>query len=304
MRPQSSKMEFKNRLRNETMKSAAEEALRYIRLVGQERRKGQTLSEVSRTWQGEKECFAFFSPHDDDVVLGAGLLMQTIQQEGVPVHVVIVTDGSMGYCSPEEKDAISEIRKKETYDCYIALGIPQANIHWLGFPDCSLTHYRGRRLAQPADAGQVAGYTGLQNAFTRVLRNIRPTQCFVPTFNDLHPDHKITYDELLISLFHAGGSIWPELGCPLDKTPHVHEMGIYCDFPEPPTLRVQTDEDILENKLRAIGAFQSQKQIAALIEGVRRSGPYEYFRSLNFQLYKPQRYFDLFEKKHHIPFVR
>lgn len=276
----------------------------YIRLVGDERRKGQTLAEVSRHWQGDKECFAFISPHDDDVILGAGLFMQLAMKEGVPVHVVIVTDGSMGYCSMEEKETISDIRKQETYDCYESLGIPKANIHWLGFPDCALNSFRGRRLASPGDPGVVAGYTGLQNAFTHVLRKIGPTQCFVPTFNDLHPDHKITYSELMISLFHAGGSIWPELGSPLAKTPYVHEMAIYCDFPEPPTLRLHTTDEVLERKLEAIGAYKSQKQIASLIEGVRASGPYEYIRSLNFQLYKPQRYMDLFEKKHHIPFVR
>lgn len=288
----------------DTMKKEQSEKFKYIRLVGEERRKGNTLKEVSRTWQDEKECYAFFSPHDDDVILGAGLFMQLAQQEGVPVHVIIVTDGSMGYCSEAEKETISEIRKKETYDCYQSLGIPKDHIHWLGFPDSGLNPYRGRRASSPTDPGQFAGYTGLQNAFTQVLRHIRPTQCFIPTYNDLHPDHKITYDELLISLFHAGGSIWPELGEPLDKTPYVHEMAIYCDFPEPPTLRISTDDACLEKKLEAIRAFKSQKQIASIIEGVRASGPYEYIRSLNFHLYQPRRYYDLFEKKHHIPFVR
>ncbi|NLE28471.1 MAG: hypothetical protein GX629_02230, partial [Phycisphaerae bacterium] len=74
------------------------EEFEFIRLVGNERRVGPTLASVSRHWQGEKECFAFFSPHDDDVVLGGGLMMQLAKRENVPVHIVIVTDGSMGYC--------------------------------------------------------------------------------------------------------------------------------------------------------------------------------------------------------------
>ena len=287
------------------MKKDKEQKIEYIRLVGDERRRGGTLQSVSRHWQGDKECYAFASPHDDDAILGAGLFMQLALKEGVPVHVIIVTDGSMGYCSMEEKDTISEIRKKETYDCYMELGIPEGNIHWLGFPDASLSLYSGRRAAVEGDPGQIAGFTGLQNAFTSVLRKIKPTQVFVPTSQDLHPDHKITYDELLISLFHAGGTIWPELGEPIEKTPYVHEMGIYCDFPEPPTLRLSTPDEYLEKKLEAIGAFKSQKQIASLIEGVRKSGPYEYIRALNFALYRPQVYYNLFEKKHHhIPFVK
>lgn len=278
--------------------------IEYVRLVGDERRRGEMLKDVSRHWQEEKECYAFVSPHDDDVVMGAGLFMQLAQREGIPIHVIIVTDGSMGYCSDEEKETISETRKKETYNCYQSLGIPGENIHWLGFPDSGLNAYRGRRVAVSTDRGQIAGYTGLQNAFTYVMRKICPTQCFVPTFNDLHPDHKITYEELLISLFHAGGPIWPELGAPVEKTPYVHEMAIYCDFPEPPTLRISTPDEFLDKKLEAIGAFKSQKQITSLIEGVRASGPYEYIRSLNFHLYQPQKYYDTFEKKHYISFVR
>ena len=82
-----------------------------VRLVGNERRVGSTLASVSRHWQHEKECFVFVSPHDDDVVLGGGLMMQLAKHENVPVHIMIVTDGSMGYCSMEEKDTIVYILK-------------------------------------------------------------------------------------------------------------------------------------------------------------------------------------------------
>jgi len=74
-----------------------------VRLVGDERRVGPTLESVSRHWQGKKERFLFISPHDDDVVLGGGLLLQLARMEDVPVHIIIVTDGAMGYCSIEEK---------------------------------------------------------------------------------------------------------------------------------------------------------------------------------------------------------
>ena len=40
------------------------------------------------------------------------------------------------------------------------------------------------------------------------------------------------YQEALISLFHAQGTIWPELGVPLKNTPHVYEMAAYCNFRE------------------------------------------------------------------------
>ena len=144
----------------------------------------------------------------------------------------------------------------------------------------------------------------LQNSFTYYLRKIAPTQCFLPTSNDLHPDHQYTHQELLISLFHACGGIWPELGAPLERVPFVHEMGVYCDFPEPPQLRITVPESILEKKLAAIGMFKSQKQISALIDNVRESGPQEYFRELRFQLYRPAVYHHQFEKKPHHQMIR
>lgn len=276
----------------------------FVRLVGEERRVGNTLASVSRHWMGNKEKFLFISPHDDDAVLGAGLFMQVAQKENIPVYVLIVTDGSMGYCSREQKDKISEIRQRETYQCYKILNVPQENIIWLGFPDCRLTHYRGRKPSEPNDSTKIEGYTGLQNSFTSWLRKISPTQCFLPTSSDLHPDHRIVHEEFLISLFHAAGNIWPELGEKTEKVPYIHEMGVYCDFPKPPKLRLKSPASFLENKLQAISAFQSQKQIGSLIDIVRKSGPYEYLRELDFKLYQPAAYFDMFEKKHHLPFIR
>ncbi|HLB73187.1 MAG TPA: PIG-L family deacetylase, partial [Sedimentisphaerales bacterium] len=155
-----------------------EEKIEFVRLVGNERRAGAHLADVSRHWHGEKERFLMVSPHDDDAVLGAGLLIQLAKRENVPVHILIVTDGSMGYCSLEEKETIAEIRRAESYECYQSLGVPNENIVWLGFPDCRINEFRGRTPAGPDSPSAICGFTGLQNAFTHQLRRIRPTQCF------------------------------------------------------------------------------------------------------------------------------
>jgi LmbE family N-acetylglucosaminyl deacetylase len=281
-----------------------QEEIEFVRLVGNERRVGSYLSTVSRHWQGKKERFLMISPHDDDAVLGAGLLIQLAKRENVPVHILIATDGRMGYCSEDEKDSISEIRREESYECYQSLGIPKKNITWLGFPDCQLNSYRGRGLAESKDPLAIKGYKGLQNSFTYHLRKIKPTQCFLPTWNDLHPDHRIIYEELLISLFHGAGNIWPELGKPLSNVPYVHTYAVYCDFLEPPTLRMRTPKSYLEKKLKAISAFRSQKQISSLIENVRHCGPEEYIRAIEFKLYRPAKYRAQFEEKEAIKMVR
>ncbi len=279
------------------------EEIQFVRLVGNERRVGSTLAGVSRHWQDEQECFLFVCPHDDDVVIGAGLLIQLALKENVPVHILLATDGSMGYCSMEQKDTISEIRRKETFECYESLGVLKENIVWLGFPDCQLHSYQGRREARPGDKAIIENFTGLQNAFTYYLRKIRPTQCFVPTSADLHPDHKIVHEELLISLYHSIGEIWPELGKPLARAPYLHEMAIYCGFPESPQLRISTPQSYFEKKIQAIRCFRSQKQIEASVELVKKAGAQEYIRELQFRLYDPNEYTDRFKEKDTIDFI-
>jgi len=268
-----------------------------VRLVGNERRVGSTLADISRHWQNGKESFLFVSPHDDDVALGAGLLIQLAKRENLPVHILIVTDGSTGYCSEEDRDRIADIRRKEALASYRHLGVAKENIVLLGFPDAHIHSYLGRKPAKSDRDLSIKGFTGLQNAFTYYLRRIKPTQCFLPTCNDLHPTHRIVYDEFLISLFHATGYIWPELGKPLATTPHVHEMAIYCDFAIPPTLSITTPISYLEKKLKAIGAFQSQRQISSIIDNIRSCGPEEYLRAIELKLYRSSKYRCMFEGK-------
>src|SRR4030042_138394 len=154
-----------------------QEKIKVVRLGGNERRTGTKLADVSRHWQGKQERHLMISPHDDDAVLGAGLLIQLAERENVPVYILIVTDGSMGYCSLDEKDSIAEIRRNESFECYQSLGVPQENIIWLGFPDCQLSNHRGRRPATGEDPVAIRGFTALQNAFPHHLRHINHTHC-------------------------------------------------------------------------------------------------------------------------------
>ena len=275
---------------------AKKESYEFVRLVGDERRVGPTLASVSRHWRKGRECFLFLSPHDDDVIIGGGLLIQELIREKVPVHLAVVTDGAMGYCSMKQKKTIAQIRAQETIDVCRILGIPQKNIHLLQFPDCQLANFMGRRPAVENDPAVIEGFTGLQNAFTALLRKVQPTQVFLPTNTDIHPDHRIVHSELLISAFHSSGDIWPELGETLKDTPYIHEMAIYCNFPTRPKLRLTAPLGVLENKLRAIAAFKSQKQIKSLVNIIRHGGPLEYFRPVEFQLYHPHIYRDQFEE--------
>ena len=275
-----------------TQQSVSAGSFQFSRLINGRPQKRSSLVDAMETDELKNSTWMFVSPHDDDLCIGAGLLMQAAVHAGVEVQVVIVTDGCLGYCGSKQKDDIIEIRRDETLRSFEVLGIPDNHVNFLNFPDGGLTRFIGRRPAKDGEPS-VGNYTGLQNAFTHSLRELRPSRVFVPTKMDLHPDHQITHNELMISLFHASGKIWPELGDPLD-VPMVHEMAVYCDFPADPNLEIVGDNSAFEIKLDSIMAYESQLQIAELVQRIREDGPYEYIRDVEFQLYSPRRYRSLF----------
>ncbi|MDD5766690.1 MAG: PIG-L family deacetylase [Candidatus Marinimicrobia bacterium] len=246
----------------------------------------EDLNEIFSTWRvGEK--WLFVGPHDDDIILGSGLLLQAALRNNVDVFALVATDGRMGYCNAEQEHTISQVRKKETLDSFRILGLPEENIFFANIPDCDTNSYIGRRKAKNDDP-EIKGYTGLQNAFTYFLRKVTPTRVFLPTGADLHPDHKIIYQEMLISLFHAGGNIWPELGPALKNVPWAYEFSVYCDFATPPTIKVLADDLIFQKKLEGVLAYKSQEQIASLVENLKNGGPVEFFKSVDMAFYHPE----------------
>ncbi len=263
-------------------------AFQFTRLENGQKRRMDSLRDAIGVASTARQSWLFVSPHDDDLVIGAGLWIQAAVRAGIDVQVLVVTDGRMGYCTLQQRDAISEIRQRETYESFEILGVGREQIAWVGYPDGGLYTLQGRRKARPDDEVKpIEGYVGLSNAFTYHLRRTKASRVFVPTIADLHPDHQIANNEMMISIFHAAGAIWPELGPPLADVPKVYELAIYCDFPQPPQLELRADERSFETKLAGIAAYRSQLQIAKLVEIIRAAGPYEYLRELNFRFYSP-----------------
>jgi LmbE family N-acetylglucosaminyl deacetylase len=272
------------------------EGITYYRRAQNRVTSSPRIEEIFPDWRGRDEVWMFVSAHDDDIVTGAGLTFQVGLAEGAQVHAVVTTDGRMGYCRFTQRRTIAQIRHAEATQSFEILGLPKENLHFLKFPDCNLNPYRGRHFATIGDATEVEGASGLQNAYPHILRQVRPTRVFLPTITDLHPDHRIVNEEMLISLFHAQGSIWPELGAPIAEVPAVYEYATYCDFPEAPQIRIAGPQRMLETKLEAIRAYASQEQIDLLIEVQRKAGPVEYVREVQFNFYSPQQYDRLFGK--------
>ncbi len=269
-------------------------SITYHRRVKGEVLSASNASEIFQNWRGNRERWLFVSAHDDDAVMGAGLTMLAARAEEIEVHAIVTSDGSMGYCEMDQRDTIADIRKRESVASYGGLGVPPERIHFLGFPDGNLEAWAGRRMARNGDVGAFAGYTGLQNSYTRILRQVIPTRVFVPTITDLHPDHQVSNREMMISLFHAQGEIWPELGRPIAEAPEAYEYATYCDFSEPPQIKIGATEEMLAKKIEAIEAFASQRQIGLLVRQLREGGAVEYLHEMRFNFYSPRVYENLF----------
>lgn len=265
---------------------------------------GSSFAAVFSDWQPGKESFIFFAPHDDDAAISVGLVIREARREGIPVRIVVVTDGRNGYVSVRDRATIVERRVEETITSYTGLGVAESEITFLGFPDGGLHNYLGRRSGAAGDPCDEHGYTGLENHFVRELRrrvcisgtNVSPTRIFVPSVADYHQDHVAVAREMPISIFHALAGIWPECGERVERTPYLYWHCVYCKLPDDrqPNIRVIGGQTAFEAKVGAVQAYESQGQIAAMIEGLRRSPPVEYLLEESFSFYHPGVYDDCF----------
>ena len=94
-------------------------------------------------WRRPAEIWLFVSPHDDDIVLGGGLVFQAGITEDAEVHAAVVTDGRMGYCRIDQRDSITAIRTEEARQSFAVLGLAPERLYFLGYPDGHLSTCTG-----------------------------------------------------------------------------------------------------------------------------------------------------------------
>lgn len=223
-------------------------------------------------------------PHDDDLVLGMGMVLS--QARNIEVHVAVVTDGAMGYDEVSQQANVVQRRQAELVRALQKLGIDDQRLHRLGFPDGALTQHQGcRPPGQPP---------GVAQSLVGLMRRVRPTTVWTCAPSDYHPDHRTTASEVDIASFWAANRIWLELGEPVER-PARWDYAVYCAFDGPPHVEVRGDDATLQTKLDALAAFKSQGVIEGLVEQLQADGPVEYFRRTTLSAYRPSRYAPLFE---------
>jgi LmbE family N-acetylglucosaminyl deacetylase len=130
------------------------------------------------------------SPHQDDETIGCGLLMASKLNRGVAVAVAVATDGRCGWFSQAPRPApeeIAEIRRREWHAALDVLTVPRADRFELGFTDGELSEHEN----------------ALSGHITELLRRVRPSQVFVSSSGDPHPDHRTLARAVPRALAHA-----------------------------------------------------------------------------------------------------
>lgn len=114
------------------------------------------------------------APHPDDETLGCGCTIVRARQAGIPVHVVVVTDGGGHPAHMADKAMLVALRRDEAVNACGVLGVPASHVVFLGIPD-------GQAAANVAVVAE---------RLAEVVDRLNPARIFAPIDLDNHADHR------------------------------------------------------------------------------------------------------------------
>ena len=135
-----------------------------------------------------------FAPHQDDETLGCGALIARKRNEGLPVHVVFITDGGASHPGHPRlsSTAISTMRRQEARTALSILGVESGAIHFLDAADGTLNHLLAAQECE------------LVTRITQLLAAIRPDEIFLPCCPDGSSEHDATFGFICRAVGAAG----------------------------------------------------------------------------------------------------
>jgi LmbE family N-acetylglucosaminyl deacetylase len=166
----------------------------------------------------EMKRIMVIAPHPDDETLACGGLIALARREGIPVKVVVVTNGeSFSYAAhihykkvvlpPSYYIKFGEKRQSETLSAMELLGVPKEDVIFLGYPDSGLCLLWEKYW----DYNQLYSHTLLHTSFSpfqniyrknapycgrslledleKIILDYKPTHIFIPSAEDAHPTH-------------------------------------------------------------------------------------------------------------------
>ena len=214
------------------------------------------------------------APHEDDETLACGGLIARKRNEGLPVHVIFITDSSASHPSHplHNSSAITLLRRNEATNALYALGVEREAIHFLDEPDGTL------RTISPARAESLIARIASR------LERIEPTEIFLPCKPDGSSEHDAVFDFVISALgrINHQAVLW--------------QYPVWCWWNPPLLLRLWWSgsdcrslhaEDFIPVKNTAINCYRSQilplapdtrPALPAELVSVFRSGDEYFFR--------------------------
>jgi LmbE family N-acetylglucosaminyl deacetylase len=221
----------------------------------------QRSSSIDLIFPGWKkgETVAFLSPHDDDVLLGAGyLLLATIENKGNPL-LLIFCSGDAGYSSVQEKESITQKRKDEAFQAYGMLGLQKKNIFCFDISDFCLMPHVTRKF--PASRG-------IFDEQVRLFRKEKVSRVVFSSGHFEHWDHTAVFLMGIYTSPQAGDPVLADIGSPF-KAKSYYVYSVWARFEplksESDKIRAEkgilVDEEVEEKIRESIKRFSSQKKI-------------------------------------------
>jgi LmbE family N-acetylglucosaminyl deacetylase len=199
-------------------------------------------------WTGK--TIMVVTPHPDDDLFGCGGTLALLAKNKNTIIVIIYTNDNKGsYDLEMTSERLARIRKAEEEAACESLGIPKANILWLGYDDGELEYAPPKQLC-----GQV----------TRLIRKYRPDALFSidpgADYERWHKsDHRMaafnTIDAVRAAEFHL---YYPEHLLYEDLRPYqVPQLFFYYTLKQDANYWVSID-DVIDLKIQAAAKHVSQ----------------------------------------------
>ena len=119
------------------------------------------------------------APHPDDEVLGVGGTIVNYIRNNIEVYICIVTRGF----PPLFNENRTMLNREDAKKCHEFLGIKKT--YFLDFPAAML---------------EKAERNELNNALLSIIKEINPTEVFIPHYGDMQKDHQIVSEACMVAL--------------------------------------------------------------------------------------------------------
>ena len=210
---------------------------------------GGLLRVSSRPYQLHEGATVIIAPHQDDETLACGGIISRKRDEGLPVHVIFITDGSASHPNHPRLEAreISGMRRQEAMQALGCLRVERAAVHFLDHTDGTLHRLDARNREK------------LVTDLASLFLIISPAEIFLPCHPDGSSEHDAVFGFVTDAIANSG------------QRPVVWQYPVWSWWNPVILLRrwiATTDcrrlslEDHTQAKLAAIQCYQSQ--IAAL----------------------------------------